>query len=92
MATTSDQELCVENLCTVKILAKRYSDFLTEGGIRWTIFNRSRQLEAAGALYRRGRKILLDDKRYIKAILTQPPAEKQVERTAKAGTAARKAA
>ncbi|WP_295386194.1 hypothetical protein [uncultured Thiodictyon sp.] len=50
---------------TVKQLAEQQPG-LTEGGIRWDLFNRDKNgLVAAGAILRRGRKILIDPARYL---------------------------
>ena len=50
---------------TVKQLAEQQPG-LTEGGIRWDLFNRDKNgLVAAGAILRRGRKILIDPALYL---------------------------
>ena len=50
---------------TVKQLAEQQPG-LTEGGIRWDLFNRDKNgLVKAGAILRRGRKILIDPALYM---------------------------
>lgn len=52
-------------LLTVKQLADQQPG-LTEGGIRWDLFNRdSNGLAKSGAVFRRGRRILLDPEVYL---------------------------
>jgi len=54
------------NLETVRTLAQKYPDVITEGGLRWEIFNeKSNGLKESGAIIRRGRKILIDTDRYF---------------------------
>jgi hypothetical protein len=52
-------------LLTVKQLTQQQPG-LTEGGVRWDLFNRrTNGLEASGAIFQRGRKILIDPDRYL---------------------------
>jgi len=60
------------NLDTVRTLAQKYPDVLTEGGIRWELFNADENgLTRSGAIIRRGRKILIDTDRYFEWIYSQ---------------------
>ncbi len=57
------------NLTTPRGLARRYPDIYTEPAIRWRIFNaRSNGLEAAGAIIRDGRKIIIDEDKWFSAL------------------------
>jgi len=49
---------------TVQSLSRDVNAF-TEGGIRWTIFRHKEKLFESGALFRSGRKILIDRDKYI---------------------------
>lgn len=52
-------------LLNVKQLAQQ-QPALTEGGIRWDLFNRETNgLAKSGAIIRRGRRILIDPARYL---------------------------
>lgn len=52
-------------LLTVRQLSEQQPG-LTVGGIRWDLFHRATNgLEASGAVVRRGRKILIDQERYL---------------------------
>lgn len=52
-------------LLTVKQLSQQ-QPALTEAGIRWDLFNRhANGLTKAGAIIRRGRRILIDPERYL---------------------------
>ena len=52
-------------LLNVKQLAQQ-QPALTEGGIRWDLFNREANgLAKSGAIIRRGRRVLIDPERYI---------------------------
>jgi hypothetical protein len=54
------------NLETVRTLAQKYPDVITEGGLRWEIFNEGKNgLKEVGAIIRCGRKILIDTDRYF---------------------------
>lgn len=54
------------NLETVRTLAQKYPNVLTEGGLRWEIFNSDKNgLDKSGAIIRRGRKLFLDADRYF---------------------------
>jgi len=54
------------NIDTVKTLAQKYPNVITEGGLRWEIFNKdSNGLKESGAILKRGRKILIDTDRYF---------------------------
>lgn len=54
------------NLKTVRTLANDYPGVLTEGGLRWQIFNETKNgLSSAGAIVRVGRKVLIDTDRYF---------------------------
>jgi len=60
------------NLDTVRTLAQKYPDVITEGGLRWEIFNEeSNGLKESGAIIRRGRKVLIDADRYFDWIYSQ---------------------
>lgn len=51
---------------TVRTLAQKYPDVITEGGLRWQIFNEeSNGLKKSGAIIRLGRKVLIDADRYF---------------------------
>jgi len=51
---------------TVRTLAQKYPDVITEGGLRWQIFNEDNNgLTEAGAIIRLGRKVLIDIDRYF---------------------------
>jgi hypothetical protein len=49
---------------TVKQLVERNPAFCT-GGIRWLIFNRRQVLEKGGILTRLGRRILIDEPKFL---------------------------
>lgn len=52
-------------LLTVRQLASQQPG-LTEGGIRWDLFNRDNNgLAKSGAVFRRGRRILIDPEVYL---------------------------
>jgi len=54
------------NIETVRSLAQKHPDVITEGGLRWEIFNADENgLKESGAIIRRGRKILIDVDRYF---------------------------
>ena len=54
------------NLQTVRTLAQQYPDVITEGGLRWEIFQQEANgLKQSGAIIKRGRKILIDTDRYF---------------------------
>ena len=60
------------NLQTVRTLAQKYPDVITEGGLRWEIFNKDQNgLKESGAILKRGRKILIDADRYFKWLYSQ---------------------
>ena len=60
------------NLETVRTLAQKYPDVITEGGLRWEIFNKdSNGLKESGAILKRGRKILIDADRYFDWLYSQ---------------------
>ena len=60
------------NLETVRTLAQKYPDVITEGGLRWQIFNEEKNgLKEAGAIVRIGRKVLIDTDRYFTWIYSQ---------------------
>jgi len=62
------------NLETVRTLAQKYPDVITEGGLRWEIFNKNKNgLSNSGAILKRGRKILIDRDRYFDWLYTQNP-------------------
>ena len=62
------------NLDTVRTLAQKYPDVITEGGLRWEIFNKDKNgLSKSGAILKRGRKILIDRDRYFDWLYTQNP-------------------
>jgi hypothetical protein len=57
---------------TVRTLAQKYPDVITEGGLRWEIFNKEKNgLKESGAILKRGRKILIDTDRYFEWLFTQ---------------------
>ena len=52
-------------LYTVAKFSQRHS-FITEGGLRFQIFNaKENGLAASGAIVRIGRRVLIDEKRYL---------------------------
>lgn len=52
-------------LVTVKQLCE-LQPALTEGGVRWDLYNQQRNgLAKSGAIIRRGRRILIDPERYL---------------------------
>lgn len=54
------------NLETVRTLARKHPDVITEGGLRWEIFQQEANgLKQSGAIIKRGRKILIDADRYF---------------------------
>lgn len=54
------------NLETVRTLAQKHPDVITEGSLRWEIFMADENgLKESGAIIRRGRKILIDADRYF---------------------------
>jgi hypothetical protein len=58
-------------LLTVKQMAQQ-QPALSEGGIRWDLFNRDHNgLAKSGAIFRRGRRILLDPEIYLKWLETR---------------------
>jgi len=60
------------NLETVRTLARKHPDVITEGGLRWEIFNEEKNgLKESGAILRRGRKILIDADRYFRWLYNQ---------------------
>lgn len=60
------------NLATVRTLAQKYPDVITEGGLRWEIFNEEiNGLKESGAILRRGRKVLIDTDRYFGWLYSQ---------------------
>ena len=60
------------NIDTVKTLAQKYPHVITEGGLRWEIFNKdSNGLKESGAILKRGRKILIDTNRYFDWLYSQ---------------------
>ena len=62
------------NLETVRSLAQKYPDVLTEGGLRWQIFNeKNNGLKEAEAIIRVGRKVLIDADRYFAWVYNQNP-------------------
>ena len=53
------------NITTVSKLADKH-DGLTEGGVRWDIFNAEKNgLAKSGAVVRKGRRVLLIEERYL---------------------------
>jgi len=64
------------NLETVRTLAQKYPNVITEGGLRWEIFNKdSNGLKESGAILKRGRKILIDADRYFDWLRNQNQTE-----------------
>lgn len=60
------------NLETVRTLAQKHRDVITEGGLRWEIFNeKNNGLAESGAIIRRGRKVMIDTDRYFKWLYSQ---------------------
>ena len=60
------------NLETVRTLAQKHTDVLTEGGIRSQIFNEDNNgLKESGAIIRVGRKVLIDTDRYFDWVYNQ---------------------
>lgn len=58
-------------LLTVTQFCERHF-FISQGGIRYQIFNaKDNGLEAAGALVRLGRRVLIDENNYFKWIASQ---------------------
>jgi len=65
------------NLATVRTFAQKYPDVITEGGLRWEIFNEEKNgLKDSGAVLRRGRKIMIDVDRYFNWLYAQNEATK----------------
>ena len=63
------------NLETVRTLAQKHPDVITEGGLRWQIFNEdSNGLKEAKAIIRLGRKVLIDTDRYFEWVYSQTQA------------------
>jgi hypothetical protein len=63
-ATTTNPS---RSLFTVKQFAER-NPFVTESGLRFQIFNRKENgLEASGALVRIGKRVLIDENKYLYA-------------------------
>ena len=55
----------IPNLYTVNQLAEKHQA-LTQGGIRWDIFNEDENgLKESGAIMRHGRKVLIDEALYF---------------------------
>ena len=52
-------------LVTVQSLATRHPDACPVGGTRYILFNVGNELEKAGIVIRVGRKVLIDEPRYI---------------------------
>lgn len=60
------------NLETVRTFAQKYPDVITEGGLRWEIFNKDKNgLKESGAILKRGKKILIDVDRYFDWLYSQ---------------------
>lgn len=60
------------NLETVRTLSQKYPNVITEGGLRWEIFNSDKNgLTESGAIIRRGRKLLIDTDRYFAWVYSQ---------------------
>lgn len=58
---------------TVRQLVARNPDVLSEGAVRWQIFNAKQNgLEDAGAIVRVGRKVLLHEPRYVSWLTSNP--------------------
>jgi len=58
------------NLVTVAQFCERNPAF-TEGAVRWHVFNAKQNgLEAAGAVVRIGRKVLLDEEPFIETLIS----------------------
>lgn len=54
-------ETRLEDLAPVGVFCRRYPEVITEGGLRWAIFNEEHNgLAESGAIIRRGRRILID--------------------------------
>jgi hypothetical protein len=63
-------ETHLDDLVTVKTMAARYPELGTESALRFQIFeSASNGLEAAGAIVRNGRRILIDLPRYKNWVL-----------------------
>ncbi len=62
----------MRGLEAVRTLARKHPDVITEGGLRWEIFNEEKNgLKESGAILRRGRKILIDADRYFRWLYNQ---------------------
>ena len=60
------------NLETIRTLAQKYPDVITESGLRWEIFNKDKNgLKESEAILKRGRKILIDVDRYFDWLYSQ---------------------
>lgn len=60
------------SLETVRTLAQKHPDVITEGGIRFQIFNEEKNgLKESGAIIRLGRKVLIDTDRYFDWVYKQ---------------------
>ena len=67
MDTTEEKqtEAPPQTLYTVAKFSQRHS-FITEGGLRFQIFNaKENGLAESGAIIRIGRRVLIDEKRYL---------------------------
>jgi len=58
--------LSKRTLFTVSKFSEKHKDFLTEGGLRFQIFNANNNgLASFGAIIRVGRRVLIDEERYF---------------------------
>ena len=62
---------------TIPKFAQRHDDFLTEGSLRFKIFNaKENGLEESGAVVRIGRRVLINEEKYIAWIESQQKAKR----------------
>lgn len=58
---------------TVADLCAAHSSWLTEGGLRWLVFNADKNgLAKSGALVRLGRRVLFDEEKFLSWVRTSP--------------------
>ncbi len=66
---TNQVESPLDKLYTVSKFIKRHNDFLTEGGLRFQVFNEEQNgLAESGAIIRVGRRVLINEVKYFKWI------------------------
>lgn len=76
IAEEKQTETPPSTLFTILKFAQRHEDFLTEGGLRFQIFNaKENGLAASGAIVRIGRRVLVNEKKYFAWIESQQKSE-----------------